>query len=109
MSVHNAPYAVGTRVIGADVSTTTALIAAVTSRTFSIKSITISNTAAATLTIEDSTGVDMFSFILPARGGVARDFDPGELPVAASGRGINILSSTADVVSAHVTAWYTDA
>lgn len=104
----NRPYAIGTAITGADTSSTTAVITGVTGRTFSLKDVTISVTAACTVTIEDSTGVDIVTYILPARGGVDVHYDPDVYPVAASGRGVNVLSSTADVISAKVNAWFKD-
>ena len=105
----NRPYAIGTSIVGADASSTTAVIAGVTNRTFSIRDVVVSVTAACTITIEDSTGADIFTLILPARGGASLYFDPDVLPVAASGRGVNVISSTSDVISAKVTAWFKDA
>ena len=100
----NAPWRRGSG-SGADVSTTTAVVAAITDSTLGIKKIMISNLAAANITIEDSTGADLIIFYLPARGGVVVEFDPGEFRLAATGRGINILSSTADAVSYEISAW----
>ena len=99
------PYAIGTTIQTADISTTTALIAATAGRTYSVKSLTISVTAACIITLESSAGTDLMQFTLPARGGVALEWDPGELE-AATGVGFSILSSTADDVSVHSTFWY---
>ena len=109
MAVHNAPFVVGTARNAVDCAPALALVAATTNRTLSIKSLTISVTAAATVTIEDSDGTDVIVFnALPAGGGVARDWDPGEVPVTIS-KGASVLSSTSDVITCIATFWYKDA
>ena len=102
-------FKVGTTINAADAAPALVLIAGVSGRTLSVKSVTISVTASASVAIEDSTGTDIFMFnALPAGGGVARNWDPGELPVTA-GLGVSVLSSTSDAISCHATFWYKDA
>lgn len=103
----NAPHLPGTTIQTADISSPAALIAAVANRTYSVKTLTISVTAACIITLESSAGTDLMQFTLPARGGVALEWTPDEL-AAAKGTGFSILSSTSDDVSVHSTFWFKD-
>src|SRR5687767_6910017 len=101
------PFTIGPLVDAANVSSTTALVVGVSGKILSIKYLYVSVTAACTITIEEETsGTNILKFILPATGGVWLPFDPDEASAATAGKGINILSSTTDVVCARASCWY---
>ena len=104
----NFPWTPGTPLVGQNVNTTTSLVAGVSGQKLSLKSLEISCTAACTITIEEETsGTDLFTYILPANGGVSLEWDPREMMLTSptAGKGIFIKSSTTDIVSARASAW----
>ena len=99
-------YQVKSAQVTGDLSTTTAVVAAVTGKVLSLKRVIISASAAANFTIENATsGTDILGpLYFAANGGCALEFAPGALN-ATSGVGVNVLSSTTDVATCYVECW----
>ena len=105
---HNYDEDIRTGTLTGDRSASAAIVAAVTSRTLSVKKVIISNstTAAQTLTVEKADGTDLFVFHLPANSTITAEFFPGVL-AGDSGAAIHIIASTSNTISVYMECYVT--
>ena len=89
--IYNYRIASGTRGNG-DLSSSAAVVAAITDYRLFLKRVVWSVSAAGTYTIERADGTDLFVVSLGANGGAAVDFAPGQLR-GDTGAAINALAS----------------
>lgn len=108
MAGENLGYRVTSAQVTGDLSSSTAVIAAVAGHTLSLKRLifSASSTAAQTVIVEDAgTGTDRLGPLQCAiNGGVALEFSPGRVACAA-GTGMNVIVSTSAVSTAYIEAW----
>ena len=106
----NTGYAVkkGPNVNAANVSSATALVAATTGTQLGLRTLIVSTSVAAGITIQDDAATPVVlvpRIYMPANATLTLYWDEEDTPLGTAGQDIDIISTTADVVSAKATAY----
>lgn len=106
----SATYAVkkGVNVNGADTSSATQIVAAVTGVQLGLRTAVISASAACNVTIQDDASTPVVlvpKMYMPANSVLTLYFDEQDTPLGTAGNDLDVVSSTADALSVRATAY----